>query len=514
MAFRPLASKTRPFFFSSHFRSLASLAPQTFQTQPLPELVSKISRLLSDHRNPHHDLELSLRAYRPQISAEAVEQVLKRCRNLGFPAHRFFLWAKSITGFQHSAHSYHILVDILGASRQFAILWDFLIEMRDSRDFEVNSETLWLVFRAYSRANLPNDAIRAFGRMAEFDLKPGINDLDQLVYALCKRRHVKQAQEFVDRVKHEIEPTVKTYSILVRGWGDNGDMESARKVFDEMLQRGCAVDVPAYNSLLEALCKGGSVNEAYNMFREMGSRGIQPDAGSYAIFVRAYCEANDIHSAFRVLDRMKRYNLLANVFTYNCVIKKLCKTDRVDEAYQLLDEMLEKGVTPDAWSYNAILAYHCEHSEVNRATNLVSRMAKDGCLPDRHSYNMVLKLLVRVGRFDRATQVWESMEENKFYSSVSTYAVMIHGLCKKRGKLEEACRYFEMMLDEGIPPYSSTIEMLRNRLIGLGLMDTIEILGGKMERSSCCSIQELAAEMRGHKSHVRSRREVTESESD
>ncbi|CAB4272773.1 unnamed protein product [Prunus armeniaca] len=229
----------------------------------------------------------------------------------------------------------------------------------------------------------------------------------------------------------------------------------------------------------------------------MGSNGTDPDACTYSIFIRAYCEANDIHSVFRVLDRMKRYNLLPNVYSYNCIIKKLCKNDKVEEAYQLLDEMIESGVMPDAWSYNAIQAYHCDHCEVNRALRLLYRMKKDNCKPDRHTYNMVLKLLIRIGRFDRATEVWESMGEMGFYPSVSTYSVMIHGLCKKKHKLEEACKYFEIMIDEGIPPYSSTVEMLRNRLRGLGFLEHTEILASKMEQSTSCSILEMANLMRG-----------------
>ncbi|CAK7344463.1 unnamed protein product [Dovyalis caffra] len=520
---RSLTSKTRTLhsLFHSlctskshiHRHPLSTLTPLN-QNPPLPDLVNEISRILSDHRNPHHDLESSLNKFSSKISTNLVEQVLKRCKTLGFSAHRFFLWAKRIPGFEHSKESYHILVDVLGASRQFAILWDFLIETRESQDFKINPEIIWLVFRSYSRANLPNDAIRAFDRMTEFGLKPSVDDLDKLLYVLCKSKNVKCAQEFFDRVKHKFEANAKTYSILVRGWGDIGEAASGRKVFDEMLDRGCALDVLAYNSLLEALCKGGSADEAYKMFREMGSQGVEPDACSYAIFIRAYCEANDIHSVFGVLDRMRRNDLVPNVFTYNFVIKKLCKNEKVDEAYQLLNEMIERGVSPDAWSYNTILAYHCEHSEVNRATKLISRMVKHNCLPDQHSYNMVLKLLVRIGRFDRATEIWESMGERGFYPSVSTYAVMIHGLCKKKGKLEEACKYFETMIDEGIPPYASTIDMLRNRLIGLGLLDHIEILAGKMERSTSCSIQEQANEMRGNRACVRSRNEETELESE
>lgn len=510
----PLHSLFRSFHKFKPFLFFSSLTQQQHSASPpLPNLVNQISRVLSDHRNPHHDLDHSLTTFSSFVSSQLVEEVLKRCKSLGFPAHRFFLWAEKIPGFQHSDQSYRILVDVLGSSKQFAILWDFLVEIRDSKQFKFNPEIFGLVFRAYSRANLPGDAIRAFDRMVEFGIRPSIDDVDQLLFILCKRQHVKQAQGFFDRIKGGFEPSAKGYSILVRGWGDIGEASEARKVFEEMVQRGCSVDVLAYNSLLEALCKGGNLDEAYKMLGEMGSSGIEPDACSYSVFIRAYCEANDIHAAFRVLDRMSRHNLVPNLFTYNCIIKKLCDNDEIDEAYKLLTEMFERGIEPDRWSYNAILAYHCEHSEVNRALRLISRMETNECLPDSHTYNMTLKLLIRIGRFDRATELWESMGDKGFYPSVSTYSVMVHGLCKKKGKLEEACKYFEMMVDEGIPPYFSTVELLRNRLLGFGFSDIVEILANKMARSTSCSIQELATAMRG-KTSYRRRKEETEFESE
>ncbi|KAG4118404.1 hypothetical protein ERO13_D11G013666v2 [Gossypium hirsutum] len=176
--------------------------------------------------------------------------------------------------------------------------------------------------------------------------------------------------------------------------------------------------------------------------------------------------------------------------------------------------MIERNINPDTWSYNVILAYHCEHSEVNRALRLISRMQKNDCLPDKRTYNMSLKLFIRIGRFDKATELWESMADRGFYPSVSTYAVMVHGLCKKRGKLEEACKYFEMMVDEGIPPYFSTVELLRNRLLRFGLSESVEILANKMARSTSCSIQELENAMRGKTTYRRTRSEETELESE
>ncbi|PIN19523.1 hypothetical protein CDL12_07797 [Handroanthus impetiginosus] len=495
-----------PKHFSSH--SITLNTQQVLSKPSSQHLVSELSRILSDYRNPQHDIESALAPFVSKLSTNLVEQVLKRCKNLGFSAHRFFLWAQKIPGFQHSKESYHILVDILGSSRQFPFLWDFLVEMKRTGSCEISREIFWVVFRAYSRANLPGDAIRAFNKMVDFGIRPCVDDLDQLLYALCKRKHVKHAQEFFDRIKGcDLDPTVKTYSILMKGWGDIGESGGAQKLFDEMLQRGLEVDLLAWNSVLDAVCKGGKVDEAYELFRGMRSKGLEPDAYSYSIFIYASCDANDLHTAFRVLDSMKRYNLVPNVFTYNCIIKKLCKNEKINEAYELLDEMIMRGVKPDTWSYNTILAYHCDRNEVNKATRLFSKMDQDGCQPDRHTYNMLLKMLIRIGRFDRVEKVWYSMEERGFHPTVSTYAVMIHGFCKKKGKLEEAYKYFEMMIDEGIPPYTTTCELLRNKLIGWGYAEQTDILADKMERSTSQSIQEAANLMRGNRASVGLRNE-------
>ncbi|KAK3039504.1 hypothetical protein RJ639_028086 [Escallonia herrerae] len=516
MAIRSLSGRTR----AAHHHLLSHIShPRPFSTHPpepdpppSPDLINDLSRILSDFRSPHHDVVSALQPFSPNITPNVVEQTLKRCKNLGFSAHRFFIWAQKLPHFQHSNDSYRILVDILGSSKQFPLIWDFLVEIRDTQCCRITPEIFWIIFRAYSRANLPADAIRAFGKMGEFGIQPGIDDLDQVVYALCKRKHVKDAHQLFDKIKHDFPARAKTYSILMRGWGGIGEVDEARKLFDEMLERGCAVDVLACNCVVEALCKGGKADEAFELFRMMRSKGVEPDAFTYSIFIHASCEANDVRSAFRVLDRMKRYGLLPNVFTYNCIIKKLCKNDSVEEAYQLLDEMIERGVRPDVWSYNSILAFHCDHSEVTKALRLISRMDKDSCKPDRHTYNMVLKLLIRIGRFDRVTKVWDSMDKRGFYPSACTYAVMIHGLCQKKGKLDEASRYFEMMVDDGVPPYLCTCEVLRNRLIGFGLSEQVSILADKMVRSTSCKIQELSNVMRGNKTNLRIRRKEDDSD--
>ncbi|EPS71142.1 hypothetical protein M569_03617, partial [Genlisea aurea] len=480
-----------------HGKRFSSTAPpeSTTSISPSSEIVNDLSRLLSDYRNPHHDIESALAPFASLISSDIVEQVLKRCSNLGFSAQRFFRWARKSPGFLHSAESYQILVDILGRSRQFAFLWDFLMEVKMTEPHGIRPEIFWLIFRAYCRADLPEEAIRAFHKMTDFGIVPSVGDLDQLLFTFCKRRHVGHAQSFFDGIKgrRHLIPGLKTYSILIRGWGAAGEISNAKKLFDEMVESGLKPDLLSVNSMMDALCRGGKVSEAYDMLTGMNIRGPKPDAYSYSIFIHNSCQREDVHSIFNILDSMRRHTLTPNVFTYNHILRTLCKKCMIDEAYELLDEMVEEGSKPDTWSYNAILCFHCDRNEVNRALEVMSRMDR----PDRHSFNMVFKMLIRVGRFDRVEQLWDSMEGRGFFPSVTTYSVMIHGLCRKRSKLESACKYLEMMIDDGIPPYHETCVLLRNKLIGFGFAEEVDVLADKMERSTSPEIREISCVMRG-----------------
>ncbi|XP_042402343.1 pentatricopeptide repeat-containing protein At1g52640, mitochondrial-like [Zingiber officinale] len=463
-------------------------------------LVGDLCRVLSDHRSPHHDLHEALRPFASVLTPEAAEEVLRRCRHLPSSVHRFFLWSSALPGFRHAPSAHNALVRALGAARQFPILWSLLSEHReDGRGGDlIRPETFWLLFRFYARARLPDDAVRAFRRMTDFGLDPDLEDFHQLLSPFCRNGLVEAAQSFFDHFKSRFPVNQKTFSILINGWADSRNPKEALRLFDEMLKRGCLVDVAAYNSLISALCKGGELDQAHVRLHEMQkTHGLHPDAGTYAAFVRAACTSHDEHTATRVLDRMRRHNLVPNVFTYNCVIKLLCEKEKMNEAYELLDEMIERGAKPDVWSYNAILAVHCELHEVNKSLRLLLRMDKDACLPDRHTYNMLLKMLIDLGKTDRAMEVWDGMKGRGFYPAAPSYSVMIHGLCKKKGKVEEACRFFEKMVDEGIPPYPDTCEILRDKLLQIGLREQVGVLACKMKRSTSCKIQELSLAMEG-----------------
>nr|CAB3456948.1 unnamed protein product [Digitaria exilis] len=449
---------------------------------PDPQLVGALCRVLSDFRGPRHDLRAALHGFAPRLTPAAAAAVLRRCRNLPVPSLRFFLFAAAMPGFTHLPDSLLVLAGSLAGARLFPLLRSLLSDLPRAA---LSRDLFPLLFRAYARASLPDDAIRAFSSMEGFGFPPTIDDLHSLLFALSRNGLVEHAETFSRDSAAQFGLSAKTYTILISGWAVVTKPENARKLFDEMIERGIEPDVPAYNALIDALCRGGDVALAHEQLKDMQrSHGLVPDAATYGPFLRSACVSKDARAALRVLDRMRMRNLTPNVFTYNAVIRLLCELGEIDEAYNILNEMAAHGEMPDIWSYNTLLNTHCKLKEVNKALRLISRMDKDSCLPDRHSYNMILKMLVSVGRVDRAIEVWDGMEKRGFHPGAATYAVMIHGLSCKKGKAEEACTYFLRMVDEGIPPYQATCEVLRDRLLRLGLRDDLEMLIDRMRRST------------------------------
>ncbi|KAL6655672.1 hypothetical protein ACP70R_006498 [Stipagrostis hirtigluma subsp. patula] len=473
-------------------RRVCSASPEP-DPCPDPQLVGALCRVLSDFRGPGHDLRAALRGFEPRLTPAAASAVLRRCRNLPVPSLRFFLYAAALPGFSHLPDSLLVLANSLAAARLFPLLRSLLSDLPRS---VLPRDLFPLLFRAYARAGLPDDAIRAFSSMEGFGFPPTSADFHSLLFALSHNGLVEHAEAFFRESVTQFDVAAKPYTILISGWAVVTKPENARKLFNEMVERGVKPDVPAYNALIDALCRGGDVALAQEQLKDMQwSRGLVPDAATYGPFLRSACASKDARAALRVLDRMRARDLTPNVFTYNAVIRLLCELGEVDEAYNILCEMAARGEKPDVWSYNTLLNAHCKLKEVNKALRLIARMDKDSCLPDRHSYNMILKMLISIGRIDRAIEVWDGMEKRGFHPGAATYAVMIHGLCCKKGRAEEACSYFLRMVDDGIPPYLATCQVLRDRLLRLGLRDDLEVLTDRMRRSTSCKIQDLASVM-------------------
>ncbi|KAK1286946.1 Pentatricopeptide repeat-containing protein [Acorus calamus] len=107
---------------------------------------------------------------------------------------------------------------------------------------------------------------------------------------LCKMGHVAG-----DDRERGLVPNEYTYNVLVDGYCKMGDMDEAKKMYEEMLGRGCNESVVSCNTMIGGLCS----------IERMLDRGINWDSLTYSIMIRGFCQDGRTREALDL-----SYNLL------------------------------------------------------------------------------------------------------------------------------------------------------------------------------------------------------------
>ncbi|MQL78901.1 hypothetical protein Taro_011356 [Colocasia esculenta] len=296
-----------------------------------------------------------------KVSPEFVVEVLKKLSNAGTLALSFFRWVEKQQGFRHSTECYHHLIEALGKIKQY---------------------------------------VRA--------------------------KNTREAEIFLDmRRWKQFAPDLKTYTILLEGWGSMTD-----------------------------LCR--KVDEAIKIFDGMRARNLKPSPHIYCILINELGAEKRLFEALEYFELSKASGLAPDIPMYNAVVGAYCWVHQFEKSYK---------------------AYRTEEAYL-----VFQRMAREsGCEPGLNTYTMIVRMFCNEERLDMALKVWQQMSEKGVLPCMHMYSVLINGLlCGHR--LEEACEYFQEMLGRGLRPPGLLYGNLKQALIDGGKEDLAIHMGTKLDR--------------------------------
>ncbi|KAL9664420.1 hypothetical protein QQ045_019820 [Rhodiola kirilowii] len=297
------------------------------------------------------NMEVSLGQVSVRVSPLLVKEVLKKLSNGGVIALTFFRWAEKQKGYQHDNESYNLLIDSLGKIKQFKMIWGLVGDMR--RRKLLSKDTFYLIMRRYARARKVKETLEAFEKMKEFGLEhDDVLDFNKLLDVLCKAKHVEQAQELFDEMSNRrFKPDVRSYTILLEGWGHVQNMLRLNEVYREMKAEGLEPDVVTYGIMINVY--SGRTKEAYAIFQKMSTRvGCKPSSSTYEIIVRMLCNEDQVDMALRVWHEMRAKGVIPGIHMYSALINTLCQLHKLDDASKYFLEMLDMGLRPLAQMFS------------------------------------------------------------------------------------------------------------------------------------------------------------------
>jgi pentatricopeptide repeat protein len=121
------------------------------------------------------------------------------------------------------------------------------------------------------------------------------------IYGFYKEGEMGEAIVFFKRMERNfpraIDKTVRIITLC-----NDGEIEEAKSVFDQMVKEGCIPSAFVYAALIEAMCIENNLKEALNLINEMIQRHLFPMVATFNPLICAFCKEGEWMNASGLLE--------------------------------------------------------------------------------------------------------------------------------------------------------------------------------------------------------------------
>ncbi|KAG8044249.1 hypothetical protein GUJ93_ZPchr0136g33675 [Zizania palustris] len=275
-------------------------------------------------------------------------------------------------------------------------------------------------------------------RALEQRFPPDVVTYNTLADGWCRVKDTSRALDVLRQmVESGITPTKTTYNIVLKGFFRAGQLQHAWNFFLQMKKRGskddsCKPDVVSYTTMVHGLGVAGQVEKARKMFDEMSKEGCAPSVATYNALIQVICKKGNVEDAVVVFDEMLVKGYMPNVVTYTVLIRGLCHAGKIDRAMTMLGRMKNEGCEPLVQTYNVLIRYSFEEGEMEKGLDLFERMSKgEECLPNQDTYNIIISAMFMRKRAEDmalAARMVEEMVERGYLPRKFMFNRVLNGL--------------------------------------------------------------------------------------
>ncbi|KAK7282565.1 hypothetical protein RIF29_11458 [Crotalaria pallida] len=342
--------------------------------------------------------------------------------------------------------------------------------------------TINAVLHALLRQSKYSDLLSLHRFVTQAGVVPNIvtHNLIFQTYLDCRKpdtalEHYKQ---FVNDAPMNPNPT--TYRILIKGLVDNGRLERALEIKQEMDSRGFVPDPLVYHYLMLGCARGNDPERVFELFEDLKGKsggGVLEDGVVYGSLMKGYFlrgmekEAMECYEeAVGVGSKVKM-----SAVGYNSVLDALSKNGKFDEALKLFDRMMREHAPPrtlavNLGSFNVMVDGYCGEERFKEAIEVFRKMGEFRCRPDTLSFNNLIEQLCNNGMIVEAEEVYGEMEGKGVNPDEVTYGLLMD-TCFKENRPDDAAGYFRKMVDSGLRPNLAVYNRLVDGLVKVSKID-------------------------------------------
>lgn len=214
-----------------------------------------------------------------------------------------------------------------------------------------------------------------------------------LLDTCCRMKDLSRLEMTMQRMRElQIYPSHVTLGILVKAYGQAGDISNVLKVWEDMDEQRRQANAVTYGCMIDACVKCGHVQKAVEIFQDMKKKKKHRNTILYTTLIKGYGMEKDVKNALELFKEMRTEGVPYNTITYNSIIDVCIKCSEVETAEDLLREMMSPGTNlePDLITYSTVLKGYCHGGDLDKALQVAETIKACGLKCDELVYNTLM----------------------------------------------------------------------------------------------------------------------------
>jgi pentatricopeptide repeat protein len=272
---------------------------------------------------------------------------------------------------------------------------------------------------------------RGIGLVEKFiDIQPKDVDevlLNALLDTCCRLKDLARLESTVQRMRDlKVTPSPVTLGILVKTYGQAGDIQKVLQVWDEMESQRGQANAVTYGCMIDACVKCNRLDKAIEIFAGMRESGKHRNTILYTTMIKGYGLEKNLSSALALFREMPQENVSYNTITYNSIIDACVKGGDLATAESLLHEIISpaSSLEPDLITFSTLLKGYCHAGELDKALQLAETIKIRGLHCDELVYNTLMDGCVKANDVTAGVGLFEEMIHAGMRPSTITHSIL------------------------------------------------------------------------------------------
>jgi len=208
-----------------------------------------------------------------------------------------------------------------------------------------------------------------------------------------------------------LTPTEVTLGILLNGSIEVNDMNTVRRVFNELKSSNLCVNVVHHTTFIKGLCRAGYLDEAMGVLDDMRQLGQSPDIVTYTIIIKGHTARGDVKGAFRLMEQMLKSGIVPDTLLCHNLLHA-CSLEPMDPGmvHSILKRMLKLGMETSVGTLSTLIKAFVKTQSWSAALEIVEESeAILGVQAEVRSYTQLVQACASSLEGRWALEVYESM---------------------------------------------------------------------------------------------------------